>query len=197
MNAGGLLHIARVFITCVCVYRAAFRMGHLQRVSDVISICRAYEHETWIFFVKNTFNSEERQKVCSVACCTFVPSFGQIVNTTSVKIFSFCCELFVNPLFHIFVRTKTLLIKCVTHRYKHVIIGRSWIWWVSRIESNCFQRFCRMWWRNVIKNHFVLSFSVFWLLFKLKTVQSDQLVLIIFSINLFPSLNNSSGPSNT
>ena len=43
-------------------------------------------------------------KVCSIACCTFFPSFGQFVNTTPVKIFPFCCEPFTETFFHIFVR---------------------------------------------------------------------------------------------
>ena len=64
-------------------------------------------------------------KVYSIASYTFFPSFGQFVNTTPVKIFPFCREPFIEPFFHIFVRTKALLSKCVTHRCKQVVIGRS------------------------------------------------------------------------
>ena len=60
-------------------------------------------------------------KVCSIANYTFFPSFGQFVDTTSIKIFPFCREPFIEPFFHIFVRTKALLSKCVTHRCKQVV----------------------------------------------------------------------------
>ena len=56
-----------------------------------------------IFFLKNTLNSEERQKVCSIACYKF---FAYFMNTTLVKIFPFCCEPFIEPFFQIFVRIK-------------------------------------------------------------------------------------------
>jgi len=46
-------------------------------------------------------------KVCSIASYTFFPSFGQFVNTTPVKIFSFCREPFIEPFFHIFIRTQS------------------------------------------------------------------------------------------
>ena len=67
-------------------------------------------------------------KVCLTVCYTFLPSFGQFVNTTPVKIFPFCCESFIEPFFHIFVRTKALLGKCVTHRCKQVVMGRNQVW---------------------------------------------------------------------
>ena len=38
-------------------------------------------------------------KVRSIACCTFSPSFGQFVNTTSGKIFPFCCQPFIELFF--------------------------------------------------------------------------------------------------
>ena len=64
-------------------------------------------------------------KVRSIVCCTFFLSFGQLVNTRIVKIFAFCCEPFIGPFFHIFVRTKTLFSKYVTFRRKQVVIGRN------------------------------------------------------------------------
>ena len=51
--------------------------------------------------------------VCSIVCYTFSPSFDQFKNTTSVKIFPFCYEPFIELFFHIFVRTKALLGKCL------------------------------------------------------------------------------------
>jgi len=38
-------------------------------------------------------------KVCSIASYIFFPSFGQFVDTTSVKIFPFCREPFIEPFF--------------------------------------------------------------------------------------------------
>ena len=38
-------------------------------------------------------------KVCSIVCYTFSPSFGQFENTTLVKIFPLCYELFVSHFF--------------------------------------------------------------------------------------------------
>jgi len=67
-------------------------------------------------------------KVCFIASYIFFPSFGQFVDITPVKIFPFCRELFIEPFFHIFIWTKALFSKCVTHRYKQVIIGRSQVW---------------------------------------------------------------------
>jgi len=71
-------------------------------------------------------------KVCSIASYTFFSSFEQFVDTTPVKIFPFCREPFIEPFFHIFVRTKALLSKCVTYRCKQMVIGKSQVWWVSR-----------------------------------------------------------------
>ena len=67
-------------------------------------------------------------KVCSIASYTFFPSFGQFVDTMPVNIFSLCREPFIEPFFRIFVRTKALLSKCVTHRCKQMVIGRSQVW---------------------------------------------------------------------
>jgi len=44
-------------------------------------------------------------KVYSIASYTFFPPFGQFVDITPVKIFPFCRESFIEPFFHIFVRT--------------------------------------------------------------------------------------------
>jgi len=38
-------------------------------------------------------------KVCSIASYTFFPSFRQFMDTTPVKIFPFCRELFIEPFF--------------------------------------------------------------------------------------------------
>ena len=62
-------------------------------------------------------------KVCSIACHTFFPYFGQFVNTTSVKI-SFWCEAFIESFFHIFVRTEALLNKYVIYQCKQVVIRK-------------------------------------------------------------------------
>ena len=56
------------------------------------------------------------------------PSFKQFVHNTSVKIFPFWCKPFIEPFFHIFTQTKTLLSKCVIHRWKQVVTGRSQVW---------------------------------------------------------------------
>ena len=67
-------------------------------------------------------------KVCSIACYTPFPFFGQFENITAVKIFPFYCEPFMEPFFHIFAQTKALLSKDVIHRCKQVAIGRSQVW---------------------------------------------------------------------
>ena len=109
-------------------------------------------------------------KVCSIASYTFFPYFGwEFVDISPVKIFPFCREPFIEPFFHIFVRTKALLSKCVTYRCKQVVIERSQVWWVSRMGKNfpaeCFQRVSNwfMWWSIVMeKNDLVLPLLVFW-----------------------------------
>ena len=134
------------------------------------------------FFLKTYVKFEKMIKSASfkiypIACYTFSPFFGQFVNTTP-----FCCEPLIEPFFHIFVLTnsRTLLSKCVAHRCKQVVIGRSQVWWVSRMEYNfpaeCFQsvvnRFCPMRWSIVVKkNDFELPLSVFWPFFKQVTVR--------------------------
>ena len=52
-------------------------------------------------------------KLCPNASSTFSPYLGQFVNTTP-----FCCAPFIESFFHIFVWTKVLLSRCVTHRCK-------------------------------------------------------------------------------
>ena len=78
-----------------------------------------YKYEMTIFFPKKHVKfgrmiKKALFKVYSIASYTFFPSFGQLVDTTPVKIFHFCREPFIEPFFHIFVRTKALLSKCVT-----------------------------------------------------------------------------------
>ena len=137
-------------------------------------------------------------EIYSIACYTFSPSFAQFANTTPVKLFPFCCESLIESFFHIFVRTKALLSKCVTHLCKQVIIGRSQVWWVSdtgwNFPTEFFQRdvyqFIHMWWRIVRKEidyvlpHLVRPLSD--LFSSSRTVQIGQLLLITFSTNRFP-----------
>ena len=103
--------------------------------------------------------------VWSIACYTSFPSFGQFVNTMSVKIVPFCCESFIESCFHIFVRTKAILSKCVTHRRSQVVMGTSQVWWIRNFPAECFRcvtnRFCRTWSIALKKNNFVLLTSVF------------------------------------
>ena len=74
-------------------------------------------------------------KVCFITCYTFSPSFRQFINTTPVKIFAFCREPFC------FISSYEL--KHCSVRCRQVVIGRSQVWWVSRMEYNfsaeCFQ----------------------------------------------------------
>ena len=65
---------------------------------------------------------------------------------------------------------KALLSKCLTHRCKQVVIGKSQVWWVSRTGLNfpakCFRRvanqFCHIWWRIFMKKtDFLLPLSIF------------------------------------
>ena len=87
----------------------------------------------WMRIFFYTLNSEEWERVLYSKYALlhrlllFFSSFGQFVNTTLVKIFSFCCESFVEP------RTTALLSKCVTHQCKQVVIERNQVWWVSRM----------------------------------------------------------------
>ena len=144
-----------------------------------------YKYEMTIFFPQKKhvkfgrIIKRDLFKVCSIVSYTFFPSFGQFVDTAPVKIFPFCRKPFIEPFFHIFVRTKALFSKCVIHRCKQVVIGRSQVWWISRMGWNflaeCFQRvpnwFCRMWWSIVMeKNDFVLPLLVFWSFFKQQTI---------------------------
>ena len=68
-------------------------------------------------------------KLCSIACYTFFPSFGQFVNTKPVKTFPFYCEPFFEPFFHNFIRTKTLLSKWALSFCQSDLILRS-MWMV-------------------------------------------------------------------
>ena len=75
-------------------------------------------------------------KVRSIACYTFSPPFEQFGNTTSEKIFPFCCE----PFFHIIVRTEALLSKYVTF-----VANLLWVF-ISRVKC------C-----TLVFNHFTLG----------------------------------------
>jgi len=57
-----------------------------------------------IFFPKNKFGRMIKRdlfKICSIANNIFLPSFGQFVDTTPVKIFPFCREPFIESFFHL------------------------------------------------------------------------------------------------
>ena len=60
-------------------------------------------------------------KVCSITGYTFFPFFGQFVNTTSVQIFPFCCEPFVEPFFS-HLRTK----QSATQQVREFIDANKW-----------------------------------------------------------------------
>ena len=157
-----------------------------------------YVYTRWIyikygFFLRKLVNFRRMIKsalfkLCSIACYTF------FVNTTPTKNFPFYCEPFIESFFHIFVRSKAQFSKCVTYRSKHVVIGRSQVWWVSRkgVEHS--------WWvlptcREPVspyacsvvmkKNDFVLPLLVFWTFFKQETVKIGQLLLETININRF------------
>ena len=113
-----------------------FSLEILLRLSFHYYYHQVYQYEMRIFFFKKHVKIRRMIKsvlfkVCSIACYTFFPSFGQFLNTTPLKIFSLCCEPFIEPFFHIFVRIKALLNKSVSHRCKQVVIGRNPSWWVS------------------------------------------------------------------
>ena len=69
----------------------------------------------------------------SLVILNFFQYFGRFMTTTPVNIFPFSRELFIEPFSDTFVWTKALLTKCVTHRCKHVVIGRSQVWWISHM----------------------------------------------------------------
>ena len=71
---------------------------------------QVYKYET-IFSQKKHVKFErmikrDLYKICSIVSYTFFPSFGQFMDTALVKIFPFCHEAFIEPFFHIFIRTK-------------------------------------------------------------------------------------------
>ena len=124
---------------------------YVHRVLFFFCMYQVYEYEMRILFIKKyvKFGKMIKSalfKVYSIASYTFLPSFGQFVNTTSVQIFPFCCELFVEPFFHIFVRTKALLSKCVTHHCKQGVIRR------NQVQSDFFQAGNYSNWSIVVSN---------------------------------------------
>ena len=152
------------------------------------------------FFWKNTLNCEQwckgaLFKVCSISCYTFSLSLKQFVNSMPVKIIPFCCEPFVESFFHIFVRIKALLGKCVKSSMQtngnrkepslvskpHGVEPPSWVFPTCRepVLPDVI-----MWW-NIVKkkNDLVLPLSVRPLsdLFKEENGSNRS-----FSINRFP-----------
>ena len=112
------------------------------------------------------------------------------MNTTSVKIFPFCCEPFIDPFFHIFARTKALLSKCVKSSMRTSGNGKE----TNRVSkphgvefpSRVLPTYSELVLLYVMKkHHFVLPLSIFWPFLKQKTVQIDQLLLVTFSIKSF------------
>ena len=100
---------------------------------------QVYKYEMRIIVFKNVVKfgrmiKRALFKICSIACYTFSPSLGKFVNTKPVQIFPLCCKPFIEPLFHIFVRPKAHLSKCVSHRCKQVVIERSQVWLASSMS---------------------------------------------------------------
>ena len=139
-------------------------------------------------------------KVCSIASYTFFPSFGQFVDTTPVKIFPFC-EPFIEPFFHIFVRTKALLsvhvrdpsMQTSSNRKEPSVVSKphgielpSWVLpTCPELVLPYVMEHCHG------ENDLVLPLLVFWSFFKQRTVQIDQLLLIAFRISVSPDFNSS------
>ena len=117
--------------------------------------------------------------ITSIASYTFSPSFGQLMSTMPVKIFTFCPKLFIEPFFDISIQTKTLLSKCVTHQCKH----RKEASLVSKphgveFSSWVFPKCRELVLGYVIENYpqenlIVLPLSVFWPFSSRKTVQIE------------------------
>ena len=71
------------------MYSRYLFLGHLRHELDC---ARVYKYETLIFLLKNQVKfgrmiKSALFKVCSIACYTLIPSFGQFVNITPVKIY--------------------------------------------------------------------------------------------------------------
>ena len=131
-------------------------------------------------------------KACSMVCYTLFPSFGQFVNTTPIKIFSFCCE----PFLYIFVRTKALLSKCLKSSLQtngnrkepslvnkqHLVELPSWVLPTYRppVDDEVSNR--ALSWRNM---NLCCLFRYSGIFFKQETIQIAQLLLVTFSMNCF------------
>ena len=107
-------------------------------------------------------------KVCSIACYTFFPSFGEFMNTTPVKSFSFAANHSSSHFSHLRMNQSTAQqvrdpsMQTSANRKELSLVGKlhwvelpNWVLpWVSK-------RFCRMWWTIVMKkNNFVLTLTV-------------------------------------
>ena len=104
-------------------------------------------------------------KECSIACYTFPPSFGQFVNTALVKIFPFCCETFIEPFFHIFVRTKVRDVSMQTsgnRKQANPVSKSHGVELPSWVLPTCREPVLPMWWSIVTKkNDFTLPLLTF------------------------------------
>ena len=133
-------------------------------------------------------------EVLPIASYTFLPPVWQLVDATPRKLSLFWGKPVIQPFSYIFVRSEALVRKCVSHRCKLIVIGRSQVWWVSRARKyfpterfdRFLDRFCRMWWCIITKqNYFVLPFSIFWSFFTRTLIQIDHLLSVALSINGF------------
>ena len=92
----------------------------------------------------------------------------------------------IEPFSYIFVRSEMLVRKCVSHRCKWTVIGRSQVWWVSRVRkyfptelfNRFLDRFCCMWWCIIMKqNCFVLPFFDILVVFHVKLDSNRSFVV--------------------
>ena len=98
-------------VWCIRIAQQYFSSTYSQSL-----LYQVYKYEMRIFFLKKhvkfgRLTKSGLFKVCSVACYTFSPIFRAICEYHVSKIFFFCCEPFIEPFFHIFVRIKALLSK--------------------------------------------------------------------------------------
>ena len=133
-------------------------------------------------------------EVLSIASYIFFPHVWQLVDGTPKKLSLFWGKPVIVAFSYIFVRREVLVRKCVSHRCKWIVIGRSQVWCVSRARNyfpterfdRFLDRFCCMWWCIIMKqNYFVLPFLIFWSFFTQSLIQIDHLLSVALSINGF------------
>ena len=108
------------------------RICAFQSIGSTSKIGPLFCYQKFIYFKTKWKNRSI--KVLSIADYDFFPSLRQFSNSISKKWYVFWVDPRIDPFFDFFIRAEMLMSQAMCHRSKQMVVGRSNVWRVRRVE---------------------------------------------------------------